>query len=257
MRNEYCRIGFYETEGYSIISAYDFILANTVGTNDPEILKYLEDNWKLPEKWCIKITEDNRKKVQDWFESNTNISNSYGFSECMYYHFPEYRSHYASSGIAKGYTEITFDQLLKHVVKMENNKKIIGYKCPMDMPSINAKKGDVPTKRVGGWYMCDHWDSGTPAEIVEQWEPVYEEPKPELPEINGYKGKIKDGFVIYGCGECAKFSIEWLKSLYAILETNLCQGGNRTISQITLSSAVSINRTQLEQIITALEYKDN
>lgn len=85
------------------------------------------------------------------------------------------------SNVSSEYTEITFEQFKKYVLKQDDmkEKKIIGYKCPMKL------EGDNITIPIGGLFKkkktsrnyhyehCFHYE--LPKEIVEQWEPVYEE----------------------------------------------------------------------------------
>lgn len=138
-----------------------------------------EEDWKLPEKWCILRTEYNYQAINKYFTALSgkkyNCKSDYLLSRPDGPHgdYP----YLGQRRIPNSYTEITFDQFLKHVVKMENNKKIIGYKCPMDMPSAKAEKGDIGTiNRRHGLCQNNKWSVDFPAEIVEQqWEPVYEE----------------------------------------------------------------------------------
>lgn len=117
-----------EYNGHIILTAYDFIIANTVDTTDPEILKYLEDNFKLPEKIAILRTKDNYKEINRWF--NKIYTDNYD-GQNGYMHYPKVildpwgAKIGFSSKVENGYTEITFDQFLKHVV----NKAL-----PQEMP---------------------------------------------------------------------------------------------------------------------------
>lgn len=62
----------------------------------------------------------------------------------------------------------------------------------------------------------------------------------ELPEINGYEGKIDGNYIKYGC---ASLAINWFT------HTN-----NRSITVITLSSGVSIDEKQMEAIRKYLKH---
>lgn len=55
--------------------------------------------------------------------------------------------------------------------------KLIGYKCPMELGSLNIPKGSVfiPHSTHVGWYKLKVGNFGLPHEIVETWEAVYEE----------------------------------------------------------------------------------
>ena len=89
---------------------------------------YLEEEFVLPEKWCVKVTDKTHKTI----------------SENSYRIFPNYETYITSmllsskswnswdlnrDAIKEGYTEITFKQFLKYILKQETMKKeIIGYK---------------------------------------------------------------------------------------------------------------------------------
>lgn len=79
----------------------------------------------LPEKWCITTTEESQDEIFDWLEKNTNwnsknisidltIGNHYCINKnictAWMYFAPERK---------KGYTEITFEQFQKYVLKEE------------------------------------------------------------------------------------------------------------------------------------------
>lgn len=220
-----------------------------------------EEDWKLPEKWCIKRDRDNYQQINVWLNKNSQTRNKEYEGDNLYVHYPVLSDSHIYFKVMEGYTEITFDQFLKHVVKMENNKKIIGYKCPMDLFKNSAsevKSGTVFIRE----YDCErayHPEGSScslhcmPAEIVEQWEPVYEKLKPELPEINGYKGQPtpnREG-AKYGCATI------WKESLAHFVAAHTCSDPARRIVSFKLSSGVEITVEQAEQIIAALEYKDN
>lgn len=79
------------------------------------------------------------------------------------------------------------------------------------------------------------------------YKPIYEETKPDLPEINGYKGELVSeigGKVVkYGC---AYLYLEWFK-----------ETANRHIECLTLSSGVSLSVQEMEKIRKYLEYYDH
>lgn len=57
----------------------------------------------------------------------------------------------------------------------KNNKKIIGYTCPTNLYEDKIKKGDLLIKDSYGNYFLSSTSHVLPKEIVETWEPVYEE----------------------------------------------------------------------------------
>lgn len=74
--------------------------------------------------------------------------------------------------------------------------KIIGYKSPIDIPSMDIEKGDLLEKHNDNKYrLVKKQFFGTsdllPKEIVETWEPVYEsdENKKNIEEILLYASK--------------------------------------------------------------------
>jgi hypothetical protein len=69
---------------------------------------------KLPENWCIQITDENRDIVKSWFKENTAVANEYFFSVGAYYH---YKTHsIGSSVIYSGFTEITYEQFKQNIM---------------------------------------------------------------------------------------------------------------------------------------------
>jgi len=72
---------------------------------------------KLPENWCIKITNENRDTVKSWFINHSGISDitHYDFSIDCYYHSKSDRST-GSIFIHPGFKEITFKQFKQYVM---------------------------------------------------------------------------------------------------------------------------------------------
>jgi len=71
------------------------------------------DDFVLPEKWCIK--QSTHKEVCDWFNKNgTMVANITG--NWTYLNYPNISGYY-SDKIKPGYTEITFEQFKKYVLK--------------------------------------------------------------------------------------------------------------------------------------------
>lgn len=77
-----------------------------------------------------------------------------------------------------------------------------------------------------GYYLDEDFRLATKEEI----ESFY-----NLPEINGYQGKLKEDLLIYGCAE---IPVEWFHD----------NEGTRSIKSLVLSSNVEINEFQVEQI---------
>lgn len=90
-----------------------------------EMLEDVEEEFKLPEKWYIKIDHQNYKLVGDWFLMNDHqIGINDLNKECYYNWYFKYPrlSHYTATRDKPhmDYTEITFDQFKKYVLKSES-----------------------------------------------------------------------------------------------------------------------------------------
>lgn len=152
---------------------------------------------------------------------------------------------------------------LELIDNMSNNtnQEIIGYKCPIDLFKGRVKAGSIfSEKSRDGFvmYNISHLTSGVAIEIVETWEPVYK-PKYQLPEINGYSGKLEDTQIIYGCAKFDKNYLfntlsEILRYNNKILEKDF---GNRSIKSIVLESGVSIHIDQIKQIVDYINANKN
>jgi len=141
-----------------------------------------EDEFVLPAKWCVK--RDTREKsliLSEWANKVSNTDRHEGYSDKNFIHSENvcsYSSSPRSDGKQKGFTEITFEQFKKYILKMD--KKIIGYICPMELYSQNGlglKQGDILIQKqnVNHWYVKSSNDTFTlPFELVKTWEPVYE-----------------------------------------------------------------------------------
>lgn len=79
------------------------------------------DTYILPEKWYIKREKYNHTIINQYFNKISN-SKDYMYENLSYFHFPSfdiYRDYYQSNEIESGYTEITFDQFKKYVLKQD------------------------------------------------------------------------------------------------------------------------------------------
>lgn len=97
---------------------------NTTETTVQEILGYdpfVKDDFVLPEKWCVKFN----KEVGVWLDKKTN-NDFYYNSNFKYICYPEasYNSHIYEE-IPEGYTEITFEQFQKYVLKTTEQPKVM------------------------------------------------------------------------------------------------------------------------------------
>jgi len=82
-----------------------------------------EEEFILPEKWCIKVTNENQEDITNYFHRGYTAEIDY------YLYVDNNQFHYKSIVKDEYYTEITFEQFKKYVLKQNNmEKKIIGYK---------------------------------------------------------------------------------------------------------------------------------
>ena len=129
---------------------------------------------KLPEKWVIKANSSNYNELQDIF--NTLIGRKPVDKEHdSYYHYPQDQGVCTKSCIAKDYTEIIIEQL-RFSIDLEEKveeKVVIGYKVPYDMPSCGYKKDQILTKSDNpDFYNLEKTGVSLPKEVVEGWEQV-------------------------------------------------------------------------------------
>jgi hypothetical protein len=205
-----------------------------------------EPEFVLPKKWYIAITPDNSKVINDW-----KIKQEYHspIGEHTKY-VSENGASYLSKVFFGNYTEITFEQFKKYVLKKENEieKKLIGYKLKTDY----IKCADAVLKLVGQDIKTNYILDITLTESVEAlknlgilnlwFEEVYETVK-SLPTINGYKGqKVDANSVKYGCVTIMVSDLHDIASVEQIAST-------RTITSIKLSSGVEITMEQIKGII--------
>jgi hypothetical protein len=72
------------------------------------------NGFTLPEKWCVSAHKDSC--VHEWFEGK--LKRTIVNSDTSYYHYPDFGYKSCTSGcIKQGYTEITFEQFKKYVLK--------------------------------------------------------------------------------------------------------------------------------------------
>lgn len=151
----------------------------------------------LPERWCIKTTPENIDIVGDYYNKQTrSTSNCYSYYDndtpYLLSHSNKFDEsiikgttlkNFKSRGPKEGYTEITFDQFKKYVLKqtdnMKTNKKIIGYKVPFDINSYIKKDDIMVYCYEQGYHLKGYKLKGAEyylyKQLVETWEPVYEE----------------------------------------------------------------------------------
>lgn len=148
---------------------------------------YLEEEFVLPEKWCIEVTDENR-----------DILNNYRINIKKYSITPITYKYMYKDGSGDSFTlfyakEITFEQFLKYILKQETmEKEIIGYKTPYNMYGGQVKKGDIWTlNKYDNGYQSNANVTDLPKEIVEQWEKVYKEEKTIVKMYSSNKGEFE------------------------------------------------------------------
>lgn len=75
----------------------------------------------LPEKWCVKFNNDNRKTLISWITSHSDYNSNYNMFKGWCVNYTPDRS-YQNYCLCKpsNYTEITFEQFQKYVLKKDN-----------------------------------------------------------------------------------------------------------------------------------------
>ena len=160
--------------------------------NDPTLitLEYWNEcvnEFQLPEKWCVKVTEDNKGLLDSWRinqKTYANVLDLWGWLVSDSF----WDSTHCSFSIVlpSGYTEITFEQFKKYVLKQGSmEKKLIGYK--LVKPEMHKAASQIMFGNSAGCYQMDS-DSYIPiymeselqklkeAGVLNLWfEPVYEE----------------------------------------------------------------------------------
>jgi len=160
----------------------------------------IEEEFVLPEKWCVKETPE----ICHWAKQIFGCSNIYFGDRYLCIKrdlYPKFDS-YLFLIDKTGYTEITFEQFKKYVLKMENNKKIIEYKVKEQFSKFSeALFSECKNDTKGGFGRFD-FDSNVKlffkeAGVLDLWfEPVYEE---EVKTINmgSFNLTVKDKKVFH------------------------------------------------------------
>jgi len=145
------------------------------------LLDFIEkEEYKLPEKWCIKRNKENSEIVNDYFNKKLNTKAPYNFTSDKKYVYSDItESIDCCSSKPKDYTEITFEQFKKHVLNNTKtiDKEIIGYKAPKDLFNGKVKEGHLFVYRHNSYGVDYYSAAGTyldlPFDIVSDWKPVY------------------------------------------------------------------------------------
>ena len=138
--------------------------------------------------WQIKVNEENREELEDYFIPKSSflyfrlvINNWYGYID----------GEMIAENDRTPYLKcIDIYQFRKYILGKED-RKIIGYKAPFDMGNGEIKEGDVfiiDLEETDDWYIRKFDRSfGFPKELVESYFiPVYEEEEKVI-ELHGYR----------------------------------------------------------------------
>lgn len=134
---------------------------------------------------CTDNTKEEQLEVYKWLVETRGYGAAYLDINALNYHSVVACNKKDGNSYAGGllyakkiypnYKVYTFEQF-KKAIDMEKERKIIGYKAPFDMHKGVIKKGEIFRKKiVDGEYYYRHDYFFVPNEIVETWEPVYEE----------------------------------------------------------------------------------
>lgn len=171
------------------------------GGSGQENGEYMSSRFKvitsIPEKWCIKITKENRDVVKKWFEENGKQWGVTGslFSIGTFYHNNDVFIGPGRLSIKDGYTEITFEQFKTHILNQET-------KTVMSKQKLTVSVTDV--LRIHS-VACSSWKSTISCyltridntqnitfkqeEVDKMFEAATKEQKPLLEEIFGKQSK--------------------------------------------------------------------
>ncbi|TXI86969.1 MAG: hypothetical protein E6Q36_08295 [Chryseobacterium sp.] len=163
-----------------------------------------------------------------------------------YYHG---EGHWESDKVRPNTVVLTIEELLKTDIMSSNNEQeLIGYNLKYPEREAVVRKALNYSSKHTPFFIKGHIDGCYPKMckdlgIWEWFEPVYKAKEPELPNINGYSGKIEGNQIVYG--SCGKLHKDWFKS-----------SETRYIKEMVLSSGVKINQEDMEKIRKVINYHE-
>lgn len=146
---------------------------------------FVTDGDVLPEKWFIQRNPGNAAIINEWYNKKVNRGAASAESEYLFFSDDTgYGDFGRKEALNKGYTEINFEQFKKYVMKKEK-QNITGYKAPKNLFGGKVTEGCIYRYNGNhGSYMPNHGNglsssfaplsAQLPSEIVETWEPIYE-----------------------------------------------------------------------------------
>ena len=149
-------------------------LAIAARTDDPNGIA--GEYWK-----CIKQSIMGAFTIGKLYKANSSIDNPMVFVNNHDRNdgwFPDNELHFTKARLQEIVNQLTTQEI---ITTMKEEKKIIGYKCPMDLFNGHVKAGDLYIKstvnKSNSYRHHNKIDTywAMPLEIVETWEPVYKE----------------------------------------------------------------------------------
>lgn len=93
--------------------------------------KYMKEEFKLPEKWCVKSDDEvEHVIIRGWFYRNQSIKGFFSFMFPVGTYYISDNLEYSDSWVYQykskhpDYTEITYDEFIKYVVNKEQNMEL-------------------------------------------------------------------------------------------------------------------------------------
>lgn len=146
--------------------------------------KPTEEQKTFPKKWSL---APNAKELKELFKELRKVIKMQpslsGEGKSFYYNYDGEQLKYTNNNNRPLYEVVTIEQLKNYYLKQTTmERKIIGYKAPMDLYKGDIKKDDILS--------CDDWNNPyaywkingkvnkeicIPLEYAKTWEPVYEE----------------------------------------------------------------------------------
>jgi len=146
---------YYQKHSKDYWVALEFTILPTILLSD-----FLEEEFVLPEKWFIKITDENKEVLNEW-KRNTKFKHAITEKESF---VVENGDMYVTNYWSNNRAEITFEQFKKYVLKQETmEKEIIGYKLIKEYPNFKSL----------GYF--EKYTTGKLSQYPEYWQPVYKE----------------------------------------------------------------------------------
>lgn len=134
---------------------------------------------KFPEKWCI--NRQGRPEVGQWFNFHNSSDNTDYDTEKLlgwFTHCPSYEnSNHTSDIVEEGYTEITFEQFMEHILDQKSEKEILGAFCIKDFPGNKFKVHSLNYSGYDFTKNTQSWNDFKPLENPEFFKIQYKEDK--------------------------------------------------------------------------------